>query len=301
MTKKLHPRNIHNKSYDLKALVISYPKLSAFVKENQYGELSVNFSDSKAVLCLNQALMAHHYDFENWTVPEGNLIPPIPGRVDYLHYMADLLSEDNGGVLPVGPKNKVLDIGTGASCIYPILGNSIYGWKFVATDINSDSINHSNTLIKANTKLKKNIKNRFQKDANSVFRGMIKSDEKFVFSMCNPPFYASKEEAQEKRNQKLNNLNRNREKKGHSPSAKNNFAGLNNELWCEGGELAFLKNMIIESVEFKNQCGWFSSLVSNKSNFEELNNTLDEQKVRESRVIEMIHGNKIVHILAWRF
>jgi 23S rRNA (adenine1618-N6)-methyltransferase len=35
----------------------------------------------------------------------------------------------------------VLDIGTGASCIYPILGQTVYQWHFVASDIDPISIN----------------------------------------------------------------------------------------------------------------------------------------------------------------
>lgn len=301
MTKKLHPRNIHNKSYDFKVLIKSHPSLAPFVKENQYGELSINFSGEEAVLNLNQALLSHFYDVAKWSVPKGNLVPPIPGRVDYLHYIADLLAEDNQGKIPVGPKIKGLDIGTGATCIYPILGNSIYGWKFVGSDINSESINHSNQILRDNPKLKKNIKLRFQKDSGSIFNGLIKSDEKFDFTMCNPPFYSSKEEADEARAKKIKNLNINKAKKGHKQTARSNFGGQHNELWCEGGEKAFISQMIKESVEFKDQCKWFTSLVSHKENLEELEQYLVKHKAQKSRVIEMIHGQKIAHILVWRF
>ncbi|MFG1501179.1 23S rRNA (adenine(1618)-N(6))-methyltransferase RlmF [Halobacteriovorax sp. XZX-3] len=299
--KELHPRNLHNKSYDFNALIKSFPTLESYVKANQYGNQSVNFSDAGALLCLNQALLAHYYKVTNWSVPQGNLVPPIPGRVDYIHYIADLLAEDNNGKVPVGPKIKGLDIGTGTSCIYPILGNSIYGWKFVGSDISSEAINHANTILKANSSLKKNIKARFQKSPQHIFKELIKSDEKFDFTMCNPPFYSSQEEADKERAKKLKNLNANKIKKGHNPTAKSNFGGVKNELWCEGGEKAFVTNMIQESVEFKQQCHWFTTLISQKENLVDLNKELKRQGVSDSRVIEMIHGHKIAHILAWKF
>ncbi|MFG1503768.1 23S rRNA (adenine(1618)-N(6))-methyltransferase RlmF [Halobacteriovorax sp. ZH5_bin.2] len=300
-TKELHQRNLHNKGYDFKALIESFPSLANFVKENQYGNQSVNFSDAGAVLCLNQALLAHYYKVEHWSVPQGNLVPPIPGRVDYIHYIADLLAQENKGKIPVGPKIKGLDIGTGTSCIYPILGNSIYGWKFVGSDSSSQAINHANSMLKSNASLKKNIKARFQKSPNHIFIDLIKNDEKFDFTMCNPPFYSSQEEADKERATKLKNLNANKVKKGHKPSAKSNFGGVKNELWCEGGERAFVTNMIQESVEFKDQCRWFTTLISQKENLLELEKELKKQRVSDSRLIEMNHGNKIAHILAWRF
>lgn len=299
MTKKLHPRNIHDKGYDFKALTIGHPPLKDFVKENQYGDLSINYSSADAILCLNQALLSLHYQVTNWSLPKGNLCPPIPGRADYIHYLADLINENENTL--VGPKVKGLDIGTGASCIYPILGNSIYGWKFVASDINSDSVNHANFILKDNPKLKKNIKVRFQKNSNYIFKDLIKSDEKFTFTMCNPPFYSSQEEANKARSQKLKNLNANKAKKGHKANAKANFGGLQNELWCEGGELIFIKNMIKESVEFKEQCTWFTTLVSNKDNIEILEMELVKAGAAQVEIIEMINGSKIAHILAWKF
>ena len=44
--------------------------------------------------------------------------------------------------------------------------------------------------------------------------------------------------------------------------AQLNFGGNANELWCEGGELRFLLNMITESRKFRKNCKWFTSLVS---------------------------------------
>lgn len=300
--KGLHPSNIHNEAYDYKSLIKSYPQLENFVTLNQYGSLSIDYSDSQAVLSLNQALMTHHYNVKDFLVPKGHLCPPIPGRADYIHYIADLLSEDFEGDIPVGPKIKGLDIGCGTSCVYPILGNSIYGWKFVASDISSDAINNANKILKSNPKLKKNIKLRFQESSESIFEDLIKAQEFFEFTMCNPPFYSSLDEANKASDKKMRSLNLNKEKKGHKKTnASSNFGGIKAELWCDGGELSFIRNMISQSEEVKDQCRWFTTLVSKKENLEKLQNNLKDLNVKESKVIQMNHGQKISHILVWCF
>ena len=302
--KGLHARNMHNQKYDFEALIKDHEKLKPFVNKNKHGDLGVDFSDANAVLALNQALLVHHYKVKDWTIPKGHLCPAIPGRADYLHYIADLLGEGNDGTPPVGTNIKGLDIGTGTSCIYPILGNSVYGWRFVGTDINPDSINHAKTILSSNQTLKKNIKTRFQKSTDHIFKDMIKPDEKFDFTMCNPPFYASLEEANDASDRKVKNLNINREKKGNKPINKNkdsNFGGQKAELWCPGGETAFIKKMIRVSAEVKTQCKWFTTLVSNKQHLIEFYQLLQNLKRAEVRIIEMNHGQKISHILAWRF
>lgn len=306
MTKELHPRNIHNEKYDFKSLVKEFPKLTSYVSENKYGDLSVDFSDANAVLTLNQALLALHYSVKDWTIPKGNLCPPIPGRVDYLHYIADLLTEQNGDTPPVGPKIKGLDIGAGTGCIYPILGNSVYGWKFVATDIHSDSINHCKKILSANPTFKKNIKMRFQESPDNIFNEIIKPNEQFNFCMCNPPFYSSVLEVKKANDRKVKNLNNNKLKKGHTINkVKNgdtsNFGGQDHELWRPGGEINFILKMIKQSVQIKDQCRWFTTLVSDKNNLFELSQKLIEIEVAERREIEMRQGKKIVHILAWSF
>jgi len=292
--KGLHPRNIHNESYPFGKLIKTHPELAPFVKKNQYDILSVDFSDARAVLNLNQALISYYYQVNDWSVPKGHLCPPIPSRANYIHYIADLLAEELNGPLPVGTKIKGLDIGTGMSCIYPLLGNSIYGWKFVGTDINSNSINHAKKILNSNPSLKKNIKLRFQKSKKHIFKDLFSPDEKFDFTMCNPPFFSSEKEALKANQRKNNNL-------GLSKNKPANFGGKDAELWCPGGETEFITNMIKESVNVKNQCRWFSTLVSQKANLTNFYQLLKTIGGLEIKTIEMNQGQKISHILAWSF
>ncbi|PTX42149.1 23S rRNA m(6)A-1618 methyltransferase [Christiangramia gaetbulicola] len=284
----MHPENIHNGSYDFEALVQSNPELSKFVFLNKYGTQTINFADPDAVLELNKALLKHHYKVDNWSIPKNYLCPPIPGRADYIHHLSDLLSKEN-----IKDQIKGIDIGVGANAIYPILANRIYGWKMLGTDIEKLSVEAAIANIQANPNLIEDIEIRHQDDRGSIFKGMIRPGEYYHFSICNPPFHASKEEADKAASRKIKNL-------GLKDSSELNFGGQANELWCNGGEALFLKRMIRESALFKTQVGWFTSLVSKKENLPKIYKQLKKLKA-EFKTIEMALGNKKSRLIAWKF
>jgi 23S rRNA (adenine1618-N6)-methyltransferase len=304
--KGLHKRNIHNEAYDFNALINSSPELDKFVNKNNFGNLSINYSNPDAVIALNRALLIHFYKLQVWDIPKGHLCPPIPGRVDYIHHIADLLADSHNKIIPTGKNVRGLDIGVGANCIYPIIGNSVYGWKFVGTDIESASINSAKNIIKLNKSISKNIKIRFQKDSINIFDHTISNEEFFDFTMCNPPFHSSMEEAIEGSQKKVRNLNLNSNKKRSSKSKSMtkellNFGGKNAELYCQGGEIAFIKRMILQSYDVKDNCLWFTTLVSKKENLETIYSRLNESNVSEVKTIEMQHGQKLSRIVAWTY
>jgi 23S rRNA (adenine1618-N6)-methyltransferase len=92
--KGLHPRNSHQAGYDFPALITSTPVLSNYVKTNEHDNLSIDFANRLAVNALNTALLKHHYNIVNWRIPQGALCPPILGRADYIHHIAELLGID---------------------------------------------------------------------------------------------------------------------------------------------------------------------------------------------------------------
>ncbi len=301
---QLHPRNPHQGRYDLDSLCKSTPELTNYLTVNPKGEKTVNFSDEKAVMCLNQALLAHFYKVSNWLLPEGYLCPPIPGRADYIHYLADLLAGCNQGAdnVPRGKQVKVLDIGTGANCIYPIIGSQTYGWQFLATDIDPVSVKAAKVIVKSNACLANQVKLQLQKDSNSIFHGMIKRKDRFDLTLCNPPFHASLAEAQEVNLRKRRNLSKGQLSKSKTTdSAKLNFGGQKAELWCLGGEITFLKQMASESVEFAEQVCWFTSLVSKSENIRPLKKWLSQLGARQVEVVQMSQGHKISRLIAWSF
>jgi len=295
-TKSLHPRNPHNTRYDFESLIKSESDLKQYVKLNKYNDLSIDFANPQAVLTLNKSLLSHFYGVKNWNIPKGYLCPPIPGRADYIHYMADLLAKLNAGNIPKGKAIKVLDVGVGANCIYPIIGTSVYDWSFVGSDVEEESLLSVQNIINENKNLKENITTRLQVNSSDIFEGIINSEDRFDFTLCNPPFHKSQKEAIAGNTRKVKNLTKQKDAKSTL-----NFGGKNNELWCKGGEIAFIKTMIMQSVKFSKNCLYFSTLVSKKENLPEIYRTLKSLKPNEIETIEMTQGQKITRIVVWSF
>jgi len=293
---KLHARNKHRGRYDFKQLIDSCPELAPFVKLNDYNDESIDFFNPTAVKMLNKALLKHFYKIDYWNIPENYLCPPIPGRADYIHHVADLLGSKNKGKTSTGNQIKCMDIGVGASCVYPIIGVKEYGWSFTGSEIDPVAIESANKIIELNSSLKGMIKIRLQPNPASIFQGIIQKGEHFNLSICNPPFHTSMEEAQSGTLRKLSNLKR---KKITKPIL--NFGGQNNELWCEGGEKRFVQNMIRQSKQFAASCDWFSTLISKQANLKSIYQTLKKVEAVEVETIPMGQGNKISRIVAWTF
>ncbi|MCF6213704.1 MAG: 23S rRNA (adenine(1618)-N(6))-methyltransferase RlmF [Flavobacteriaceae bacterium] len=293
---RLHNRNKHRERYDFKKLIENCKALAPFVKPNKYGDISIDFSNPEAVKTLNKALLKRHYGIDNWDIPKGYLCPPIPGRADYIHHIADLLCGSNYGKIPTGTTIKCLDIGVGASCIYPIIGVVEYGWSFIGTDIDPISIAASKKIIENNPFLKGHIELRLQPTAKDVFYGIITKNDRIDVSVCNPPFHVSLEAAQAGTLRKLNNLNAKKTDK-----LTLNFGGQNAELWCDGGEKKFVHNMIRQSKKFADSCFWFSTLISKQSNLKSVYESLKNANAIEVRTIPMGQGNKTSRIVAWTF
>jgi 23S rRNA (adenine1618-N6)-methyltransferase len=310
---KLHVRNVHGKGYPIDELVKKHPPLLPFVVEKPDGNQTINFSDPVAVKTLNAALLAYYYQVKFWDIPKGYLCPPIPGRADYVHYIADLLAGDTKDSIVNNYQIKGLDIGTGANCVYPILANRIYGWNMLATDIDPISVKSANTIVSSNPVLKEGINVRHQTNKLDIFKGVVNADEKFDFCMCNPPFHASAQEAQAGSQRKVKNLSKHSQKRQSAianPSSQGmskkqnqvlNFAGQANELWCDGGELAFVKRMIEQSQGFAKQIEWFTCLVSKKEHIPAIKQALDLLGCVEWKVVDMAQGQKISRFIAWRF
>jgi 23S rRNA (adenine1618-N6)-methyltransferase len=292
----LHPRNRHRNRYDFDALISAFPELTPFVRLNPYQDQSIDFSDPAAVVMLNRALLKHYYDIHSWNLPPGYLCPPVPGRADYIHHIADLLASCDRDIIPRGEGIKCLDIGVGANCIYPIIGNKEYGWSFVGSDIGPAALESAGKIVHDNLYLNGKVALRLQRQSTDIFRGVIQKDERFDLTICNPPFHASLQEAQSGSLRKLSNL---KNKRITKPTL--NFGGTHAELWCAGGEEKFVQKMIHESKQFSSSCFWFSTLISKSSNLKGVYAALKQAKAVEERTISMSHGNKISRIVAWTF
>ncbi|MEH6445644.1 MAG: 23S rRNA (adenine(1618)-N(6))-methyltransferase RlmF [Oceanospirillaceae bacterium] len=321
LKQNLHPRNIHNTGYDFAKLLVTHPDLKPFLiaKEIRNTDTTptdkhpninaptahsttLNFANPNAVITLNTALLKTYYRIKHWQLPPGYLCPPIPGRVDYIHYLADLLNAASQHLKIDHTKVTALDIGTGASCIYPILGQRCYQWQFIASDIDPVSVACAQQLIITNQGLAKKINVRLQPDAKQFFNNII-DKQKIDITLCNPPFHASLAQALASNKRKRDNLASNRSAKLAINATNDalNFGGQKAELYCEGGELAFIKSMINESALFKQQVLYFTCLVSKSVHLKELKQQLSTVKAVNVQVIKMSQGQKISHFIAWSF
>lgn len=279
----------HKNNYNFEVLIDTYPKLQPFVFKNTYGNLTIDFSEAKAVRVLNSAILKADYGINYWQFDDNNLTPPIPSRVAYIHILNDLLQTCN-----LNKNVQVLDIGTGANCIYPLLGQSVYNWQFVGTDVNKNSIKQAKQII-AKNHLEDKISIRLQNNPNQIFQGVLAKTDIFALTMCNPPFYKDEVEANSATLKKLKGLN------NETNSVSRNFSGISNELWYKGGEKAFLHNYLYESSLFKNQCFWYTTLVSNKENVKSMYVSLNKLGATTIKTLPIKIGQKKSRVVAWTF
>lgn len=294
----LHPRNRHQGRYDFALLTKDSPDLAAFVIFNPYGEASIDFAKPASVKALNRALLKTCYGVQHWDIPDGYLCPPIPGRADYLHYLADMLAQGNGGVIPRGQTVRVLDIGVGANAIYPLIGHAEYGWRFVGSDIDAGALASAKAIIQSNSGLGDAVELRRQQSSHQIFQGLIAANERFDLTLCNPPFHASAQEAQESSERKWRGLGKPR------PTSKApvlNFGGQGAELWCEGGEAGFVRRMVEESADVRYQVLWFSTLVSKEASLPSVFRSLKMVRALDVRTVEMAQGQKKSRFVTWTF
>jgi 23S rRNA (adenine1618-N6)-methyltransferase len=294
----LHPRNKHRGRYDFDQLIQASPALASFVRLNAYHDASIDFASSQAVKALNQALLKQFYNISDWDIPAQYLCPPIPGRADYLHYLADLLAATNGGLIPQGDAIRVFDIGVGANAIYPLLGHREYGWHFVGADIDPIALENAQKILAANTDLSGSIELRLQTSPSAIFKGIVAKDETFDLTICNPPFHSSLHDARVGTQRKWQNLGKSNLQ---TKDVQLNFGGQGAELYCTGGEEGFISRMVSESKEIASQCLWFTTLISKASSLPCVYRALKNVNALQVKTIDMAQGQKKSRLVAWTF
>ena len=278
----MHEKNRYRDKHDFAALSQLEPELTDYLREAPAGHTTLDFTAGRAVYLLNRTLLKRDYGLQHWDLPVGYLTPAVPGRLDYIHLLADLMPQIEW----------VLDIGTGASLIYPVLGVQEYGWHFVATDINARSVKVARAIVQFNPGLR-GVAVRQQDDVNQIFTGILQPKEYFDVTMCNPPFYTDRPAASTASRTKWTKLGK--RDRGLT------FAGHDAELTTRGGEAQFLRTMIAESSDYRMQVGWFTCLVSKRGYLRAAHQQLNCLRIAEVQVLELAQGNKRMRVLAWRW
>jgi 23S rRNA (adenine1618-N6)-methyltransferase len=285
----LHKNNKHSEGYDFELLVKSTPELEEFVFTNSYGNVTIDFAKPKAVKLLNTALLKAHYGINYWEFPDANLCPPIPGRAEYIHILNNLLKKPR-----VKEDITILDIGTGATCIYPLLGQAEYGWRFIASEIDKQAMKSAQKILIKN-KFTKSITLRYQDNEQNILTGILKPNEKVSAVMCNPPFYKDEAEANESTLLKQKGLGK------QTDTVVRNFSGTEKELWYPGGEKAFVHNYLYQSSLLKTNCFWYTCLVSKTQHVLSMETSLKKLGATDFKILQIALGNKISRVVAWTF
>ncbi|WCJ27941.1 Ribosomal RNA large subunit methyltransferase F [Euphorbia peplus] len=318
----IHPKNKYaDKPPDFGLLASLYASFKPFVFYSRDGRPKIDWTDFNSTRELTRLLLLHDHGL-NWWIPDGQLCPTVPNRSNYIHWIEDLLSSN---VIPEKKGNgkivRGFDIGTGANCIYPLLGASLLGWSFVGSDVTDVALEWAERNVKNNPHISELIEVRKvvnrqgalsiedvhnaqsvngesktnvneclimeqldssnKYDGPPVLSGVVKDGEKFDFCMCNPPFFENMDEA------------------GLNP--KTACGGTPEEMVCPGGEKAFITRIIEDSAVSKESFRWYTSMVGRKANLKFLTSKLREVGVTIVKTTEFVQGRTCRWGLAWSF
>jgi len=249
--------------------------------------VEVDFTNWHHTRALTRSILRVHYDVSDWDIPSGHLVPPVRNRMNYLTWLETLrrLSAPIGADASAnGADVRVLDVGTGASAIYALLGASVYGWSFVGTDVTDVALEGAEANVERNPRLRELIEIRDARKIDGTFnflRGVVKPDEKFTFCMCNPPFFESMDEA------------------GLNPNTA--CGGTETEMVCPGGEESFIKSMFRDSLEMKDSIHWFTTMCGKKKTMTKMRSMFHTMRVPAVRTTELVQGKTSRWCIAWSF
>ncbi|KAK5868587.1 hypothetical protein PBY51_009587 [Eleginops maclovinus] len=283
LNKSMHPRNRYkDKPPDFAYLAAKYPDFQQHVHTSLAGRPVVNFKEPEAVRALTCTLLKEDFGL-TIEIPLERLIPTVPLRLNYIHWVEDLI---DGQKQP----RRGIDIGTGASCIYPLLGATMNGWYFLATEVDDICFDYATKNVEQNS-LSDLIK-VVKVPQKTLLMDALKEETEIVydFCMCNPPFFANQLEAKG-----VNSRNSRR-----PPPSSVNTGGVT-EIMAEGGELEFVKRIIHDSLQLKKRLRWYSCMLGKKCSLAPLKEELRKQGVPKVTHTEFCQGRTMRWALAWSF
>lgn len=253
---------------DFAHLASLYAPLAPYVRLNSSGA-HVDFRDADATRTLTLALL--HVDFGLMlTLPAHQLCPTVPSRVAYLAWAHSLLGEHEDEVC-------ALDIGVGASCIYPLLGWRMYGWRWLGSEVDAASLAYARANVAANA-AQGAITLRLASCEDRI-AGVLREGESVALSVCNPPFFD------------------NGDAKAVNPHTA--LAITRSEERTEGGEVSFVRAMIDESVRLGPRVRWCSSLLGRKASLKPLLAHLQRLGIANMRHTAFRLGRTTRWAIAW--
>ncbi|KAI2614239.1 uncharacterized protein GGS25DRAFT_470863 [Hypoxylon fragiforme] len=261
--KEEYYRTLYTSEPDFRLLAQRDPDFQAVLEPP--GSSAIDFANPASVMQLTKSLLKQDFGL-SVDLPPDRLCPPVPIRHCYILWLKDLLDSTAPGDDPRSENVTGLDIGTGASLIYPLLGCAQRAsWKFVATDIDAKSLSYARDNTARNWS-RVGGRSRIRvlaRTPDDPLIPLLDDDDNGLgiktldFTMVNPPFYSSATE--------LSDLAR---LKSRPPNSA--CTGAPNEMVCEGGEVGFVRRLVDESRVLRGRVRWYTAMLGKQSSLEAL-------------------------------
>ncbi|CAG5136646.1 unnamed protein product [Candidula unifasciata] len=284
LNKFMHPRNRYkNSKPSFLHLALKYPDFRAHTTQDASGKVILDFKNADALRALTTCLLKEDFGL-SVELPADRLVPTLPLRLNYIHWLEDI----------VGTNENIwgIDVGTGASCVYPLLAAKMNKWHFLATEADPENVFYANKNVAANG---------FQEfiyvkkvSAEDILIAPLQTftvRTQFDFCMCNPPFFADHMEAQAITNTRS----------ADRPEASTLSTASPQECIAQGGEVGFVRQMIDESTVLRDKIRVFTSMVGKKSSLAPLKAELLHQKVAKYSTTEFCQGKTMRWGIAWTY
>lgn len=282
VNKYMHPRNIYKIPPDFKQLALDFPEFRQYVIQDLNGKVNFDFKNNKALRALSSTLLKKDFNLDV-EIPLNKLIPTVPLRLNYILWLEDLLTLCKNSDQITG-----IDIGTGASCIYPLVGAKKNGWFLLATEVDVESVSCAKQNVERNNLT--SLIEIMTVNESVTLKEVVKTAN-YDFCMCNPPFFGSTQELHPSF----------KARKPDRPKPKNSFCASINEVVVKGGEIDFITKLINESVTLREQVKIYSTMIGHKSSLPLLKFTLRQANVSSFKETEFCQGNTTRWGLAWTF
>ncbi|TFK22029.1 hypothetical protein FA15DRAFT_644769 [Coprinopsis marcescibilis] len=300
----MHARNPYKNGIDFRRLTGNYESLRTHIYLTNDGQCSLDFRDENAQRCcreLTKAILKCDFGVD-LELPEDRLCPPVPNRLNYILWIQDIIAASRWSKSGPGTAERRirgLDIGTGASAIYPLLACSLEGgWQMVGTELDHKSYEYAKRNVDMS-----DMSTRIQiREAGAEILGPLfdEREESFDFTMCNPPFYSSQTEIERLKGEK-EGLPSQVCTGGELEMVYSGVASSDDDWERQGGEVAFVGRMVSESARVRERCRWFTSMLGRLSSVPKITAVLKCFEISNYIVTEFVQGRTRRWAIGWSF
>ncbi|KAF8972055.1 hypothetical protein BDZ97DRAFT_1692548 [Flammula alnicola] len=304
----MHPRNPYCEPPDFISLADAYEALRPhLISESRSHRKTIDFKDAEGQRRLTEAIMFRDFGVI-LHIPSNRLCPPVPNRylsasvwpprtsaniicrMNYVLWIQDIVHAHRE-VLERRPRSiRGIDIGTGATAIYPFLACKLeQDWQFIATELDDESFESARANVSTNG-MDSRIDVRKASAKGDIFFPLEENVQTFFeFSMCNPPFYGSAQEVAESA-----------QAKELPPSAV--CTGTDIEMiYPDGGEAGFVGRMVDESERFQTRCKWYTSMLGKMFSVVLIVEVLRQRSITNYVITEFVQGQTRRWAIGWSF